>query len=156
MAKENNQFGIDYAYPGICSLCHTEIAEFSGSHSNGIPIITKMKPNYRRAVIILSDNSSMGVSLCKDCYDLKPSDMQALMESEINGWEHEVSNYLKDKWDENRKKNYMDRVSKLFIINRADKPIPEDKLSSIKKPRLEKLKYKPKVVREEVVHGLGK
>lgn len=141
--KTNNQFGIDFAFPGLCSLCHTEIADFNGSHPNGRPIITKLKGNYRELAILLNDASAMKVALCDGCFDdFTSDDAQELMESEINGWQAEVDDLIK--WPDEKKREHMDEYSKKFIVNRHDKPWTLGEIAKIQKPRPEKLRVKVK------------
>jgi len=141
-SKENNQFKIDYAFPGLCSLCHDEVAEFNGSHPNGRPIITKLKNNYATTRVVLDDGSGMTITLCKNCKkDLSPDDMQELMESEINGWQDEVTKATAT-WTEEKKKSYMKKYSKKYIVDRVDKPFSLKEITKVKKPRKAKLKIK--------------
>lgn len=141
-SKDNNQFKIDHAFPGLCSLCHVEIAEFNGSHANGRPIITKLKGNWRETSVLLDDGSAMRVSLCSECYDnFSSDDAQYLMESEINGWQDEIDRCCKT-WPEERRISYMKKYSKKFIKNRVDKNWSPSDIARIKKPRADKLRVK--------------
>ena len=107
-SKENNQFLIDHAWPGLCSLCHDEIATFSGSNKNGKPKIDKLKNNYKTIKVMLNDNSHMSVQLCKDCYsNIDESDLPALTESEYLGWKSEVDN--NNNWSIEKKQSYLER-----------------------------------------------
>lgn len=116
MPKENNQFQIDHAFPGLCSLCHVEVAEYEGSNDIGSPIVKRFKPNAKIKKVFLSDGSQMNVMLCKGCHDVfNENNFQELIESEINGWAYEVETHLKTKWDESRKKKYLNKMSKLRI-----------------------------------------
>ena len=141
-----NQFNIDYSFPGLCSLCHVEIAEFRGSRqvNPGIfrPIITKILGIARTIKVTLDDSSDMKIALCESCFKtLKPEDMQELMESEINGWQHEVDEATKG-WDDPKKIKHMKRYAKLFITSRVDKKWNKTELAKIKKPRKSKLKVR--------------
>lgn len=137
----NNQFKIDYAYPGLCSLCHAEIANFNGSR-NGAPVIVSLKPNYRKMTIQLDDDSRMTVSLCKTCYhDFQPEDMGELMESEINGWQAEMDRI---NWPKQKKLKHMEKYSKRYAVNRYDLPYGLDELVRVTKPDKRKLKVKTK------------
>ena len=142
-----NQFGIDYSFPGLCSLCHNEIASFEGSRQirAGIfrPIIKRILGIARVVYIRLDDGSQMGVAMCKTCEAiLTPENMQELMESEINGWQHEVDEIAN--FDDTRKINYMKRYSKRFVTDRVDKKFTTDEKLKIKKPRKAKLKVRIK------------
>ena len=145
--RENNQFLIGYSFPGICSLCHKEIAAFEGSRQirAGIfrPIIKRILGIARVVDLKLDDNSEMGIAMCKTCESgLKPEDMQELMESEINGWQHEedeIANFT----DTHRIK-YMKRYSKRFVTDRVDEKWSKDEKLRIKKPRRAKLKVRIK------------
>lgn len=142
MSAENNQFKIDHAYPGICSLCHTEIAEFNGSHKSGLPILTKFKENKREAQIKLSDNSVMTVLICKDCHEnLSDQNLGELMESEINGWAHQINTILRDKWSFNDRVSYMKKYESLTAVGRIDKKLVIER-GNIPAPRKTKLKTK--------------
>jgi len=141
-----NQFGVNYSFPGLCSLCHREIAEFEGSRQivSGIfrPIIKRILGIARTAEIKLDDKSNMTVALCKFCYNnLKPEDMQPLMESEINGWQHEVDE-IAIRFDLPGRIKYMRRYSKRFAIARVDKRWTNTQRLLIKKPRRSKLKVR--------------
>lgn len=142
-----NQFGVDYAFPGLCSLCHTEIADFEGSRQvkAGIfrPIIKRIKGIAREIDIKLDDGSVMHVALCKTCYnDFKPEDVQELMESEINGWQHEVDEVVS--WKDDKKLDHMKKYSERFATDRVDKKWNDIQKSKIKKPRKDKLKVRTK------------
>ena len=143
-----NQFNIEHAYPGLCSLCHREIAAFDGSYEvqDGItrPRITRILGIARTAIIHLDDRSTMTVALCKTCFNaLKPEDMQELMESEINGWQKEVD-HAAIGFDKAAKIRYMKKYSKRYATGRKDKPWTGDQKKKIKKPRKGKLKIKTK------------
>ena len=143
-----NRFGIDYAHPGFCSLRHEEIAVFEGSRQlkSGVfrPILKRLLGIARTAVIKLDDKSEMTVALCKTCFNsLKPEDMQPLMESEINGWQHEVDDVTQN-WSKSHKIDYMKKYSKRFATNRVDKTWNRTQRLKIKKPRKSKLKVRIK------------
>ncbi len=146
--RENNQFLINYSFPGLCTLCHSEIAEFEGSRQvrPGIfrPIIKRIKGIARIVNIRLDDKSEMSVAMCKTCeLDLKPEDMQELMESEINGWQHEVDEIAN--FSDVRRIKYMKRYSKRFATDRIGKKSwNETEKFRIKKPRKAKLKVRTK------------
>lgn len=116
-----NQFGITHDWPGLCALCYTEVAEFNGSTPNGVPIISKWKGNKGDMQVELSDGSKMRVSVCIKCIDnFKPEDEDKLMQSVIAGWRKEcdilVADESKPEWDEEKKKNYLERYEKLNIV----------------------------------------
>lgn len=137
---DNNQFKIGYDFPGLCALCHIEIAEFHGSLPNGRPNVTKMKGNASSLKVKLDDGSVMGVNICNDCYnDFKPEDMKDLMESVINGWQSEVDILP---WEEEKKISYMKEYSKLKAIGRKDVNYSAEQLAKIKDPDLNKLNIK--------------
>lgn len=139
-SKENNQFGVDHAFPGVCSLCFDEIAEFNGSNEKGIPYITKFKANARQVTVLLSDDTTMNVNLCNRCAgDFKPADLRELMESEVNGWNHEVNTYLKEKWPEKKRNAYLERQSKLRVVGKLSKQ--KVVYMNGEAPRQEKLKF---------------
>ena len=66
-SKDNNQFKVDHAWPGICSLCFDEVAKFDGSNEDGKPFVTMLKSNHVSYKVRLDDGSNMTVSLCRDC-----------------------------------------------------------------------------------------
>jgi len=113
-----NQFNIEYAFPGLCSLCHVEIAEFNGSNKYGTPNIVKLKSNYREGVVRLDDGSNMRVTLCNECEDFTPKQAGKLMESEIEGWRHSTN---KTDWDSKKKNEHNEKYAKRFISTRLDK-----------------------------------
>ena len=132
-SKTNNQFLIDHSFPGLCSHCHSEIAEFDGSLSNGRPKITKLKNNYDTIQVLLNDGSRMNVVICKPCKEyIRPEDMGKIMENEINGWQKDVD--LNPSFDNERKLEYMDYHSKLTIVSRTDIPYDIEQDVKITKP----------------------
>lgn len=140
-SKENNQFKVDYAFPGVCSLCFTEIAEFEGSNDLGRPIITKLKGSFREIMVLLDDNSKMKVSLCETCADsIKPEDMGELMENEINGWQKEVD--ANPKFDAQKKLDYMDKYSERKVTTRVDIPYGLGEVARVSNPNPNNLKVK--------------
>ena len=143
----DNQFGVDYSFPGLCSLCHKEIAEFEGSRQvkEGVfrPIIKRIMGFARTFDVVLDDESVMTVPLCKTCYGtIKPEDMQELMESEINGWQHEVDEVTS--FPDEKKVTHMKKYSERFIVDRADKKWKNSDKDKIEKPRKSKLKVRTK------------
>lgn len=139
--KENNQFDIDHAWPGICSLCFEEIAEFNGSNEYGKPKISKLKGKYKEKKVILNDGSRMSISLCRDCFEnLKPKDICEIMESEINGWAKEINTCLKDKWTKERRDSVLKKYSDKYIIDLESATFGLKAQLEIKKPRKSKLK----------------
>lgn len=142
-----NQFNIDYAFPGLCSLCHDEIAVFEGSRQikDGIfrPIIKRILGKARTMQVELDDGSAMTVPLCKKCFnDIKPEDMQELMESEINGWQHEVDEI--SNFDNNKKIKHMKKYADKFIKDKLDPRFSKEDKLKIKKPRKSKLRVRTK------------
>jgi len=140
-----NQFDIDYAFPGLCSLCHIEIADFEGSRQikDGIfrPIIKRIKGIARTIEVKLDDKSTMTIALCKRCESkFKPEETRELMESEINGWQHEVSEVVT--WDDAKKRKHMKEYAKRYITNRIDKKWNKNQKTKVKKPRKSKLKVR--------------
>lgn len=129
----NNQFDINYDFPGLCANCHHEIADFNGSNKYGTPIITKLKATFETMQVELSDGSNMTVTVCKDCKEgLRTEDMGDLMESLIEGLIVEINR----KPDlEERKQKAIDAISSKFIIQRVDKKFTSDELTRITKPK---------------------
>jgi len=145
VSAENNQFGIDYAYPGLCSFCHTEVADFDGSIMVRAgayrPKITKLKAIYREMTVELDDGSKMRVPMCSTCFkSIGPSDYGELMESEINGWQAGVTQLTG--WDDDHKRSHMKRYSNRFVKDRVDRRLTDDEKRSIKKPKKSKLKVR--------------
>ena len=139
MAASNNQFNIDFDFPGLCASCHNEIAEFNGFNIFGTPIITKLKGNFRTMRIELDDGSGMTITVCKDCTELSPEDMGPLMESLINGLIVEIQRRPNF---EHKKRTDIDSISKRFITQRIDKPFKQEEVRRITKPDKENLKRK--------------
>jgi len=142
----NNQFGIDYAFPGLCSYCHTEIAEFQGSKEvvKGVfrPVLKNLKHNFRQTTFEMNENMMMNICLCDECSEgIEPKDLGYLMESEMRGWTVEANELLPD-WPEEKKKRYLDDQYKLFITQRHNNPWHEDKIKEITKPDTEKFQVK--------------
>lgn len=120
-AKKSNQFGIDHAYPGICSLCFIEIGVWEGSDKSGMPKLVSFKGNARTISVVLDDNSKMTVRVCIDCErDISDKDMKDLMKSELAGWQCEIDTKLKDKWTQKQKDKYMKEYS-MKKINKIEK-----------------------------------
>jgi hypothetical protein len=141
-SKNNNQFKVDCDFPGLCALCHTEVAEFEGSHPNGIPKISRLKGNFHSFDVMLDDGSRMSVALCTDCFfDIKPEDMKTIMGNVIRGWDKEMNVV---KWPEQKKDSYIDRYSERYITNRADESFSESEIKRIEKPDVKSL---------ELLHG---
>lgn len=142
MSADNNNFGIDYSFPGLCSLCHSEIGIFDGSDDFGRPKVKKFMANARHVDVLLSNDSKMKVMLCKDCHKtFSPSDCGKLMESEINGWYKEVEQCCSS-WDQDRKDTYMKKFSKMYVKNRYERPFfTAKKEGDIKKPDPKKFKF---------------
>lgn len=120
-----NQFGITHDWPGLCAICHIEVAEFNGSYTNGVPIITKWKANKGEVLVVLDNGSKMRVTVCSSCEStFKPEDCDKLMESVVGGWNKEceilVADESKPEWDEKRRENYMKNYSELKVIDRID------------------------------------
>jgi hypothetical protein len=135
-----NQFNIDYDFPGLCAKCHTEIAEFRGSHPNGTPIISRLKPEYTTTTMQLNDGSSIRISLCSECkFSLAGTHCQEIMESVINGWQSEVE---RANWDDKELIGYMRTYCKKHITGRKDVHWGEKEKKKIKKPRKEKIRFK--------------
>jgi len=137
MSKDNNQFGIDHAFPGLCSLCHKEIAEFAGSQevAPGVyrPIVSRLLPSFRSKLVYLSDGSQMSVSLCDKCdASLTPEDCSKLMESEIKGWNKEVEIIQAET---EKKEAYKTKMSKLFIEDVPSKAWTKEQKDKISKPK---------------------
>ncbi len=133
MSKNNNQFKIDYAYPGLCSLCHTEVAEFAGS-KNGVVIVTRLKGNFRQAEVQLEDNSYMRVTLCEDCYiGFDPEQMGDLMDSEIKGWVWETR---RTNPEDKEARKVFKQAKKKFVKDRKDKKWSDKERAKIKKPKI--------------------
>ena len=121
----SNQFGITHDWPGLCALCHTEVAEFNGSHSNGVPIIARWLPTKGEVIVSLDNGSKMRVTVCSKCEStFKPDQCEKLMESVVGGWQKEceilVADPNKPEWDEAKKNAHMKEYSKLTVVDRID------------------------------------
>lgn len=101
-----NQFDVEHAFPGICSLCFKEIADFRGSDPTGKPRIDKFHSDFSLVELQLNDNSFMSVSLCSKCAsDLDKKDYKKIMKSECDGWDWELKHCLKH-WTRKQKDKY--------------------------------------------------
>lgn len=110
-----NQFNIKHAFPGICSKCFAEVAEFMGGNSEGKPIIKRYLPNFMAVTLTLDDKTDMTINLCIDCAkDLSNKDYKKIMKAEMEGWEWELDNCLKS-WSKEHKNNYKEKYKKLSI-----------------------------------------
>lgn len=146
-SASNNQFGITCSFPGLCSYCHSEVANFNGSREvmPGVfrPVITSLRADYRESTFTLDDGKKIVIVLCESCDDdIEPRHMADLMESEINGWQKEVDELLPD-WTPKLKSEYMESHSKKFINGRQNRPWTIGQLSKLTKPR-ERVKIKVK------------
>jgi len=142
-SSQNNQFGITGAFPGLCSYCYSEVANFNGSKEvlPGVfrPIIQTLKPNYRECLFELSDGTKMTIVLCEACDDdIEPQHMGELMESEIAGWQREMDELCPD-WKNEKKTLYMQEQSAKFISDRKTKPWTISQLTKLTKPNANKI-----------------
>jgi len=131
-----NQFGITHDWPGLCALCHTEVAEFNGSHPNGIPIIARWKANKGEVLVVLDNGSKMRVTVCSKCEStFKPEQAGKLMESVRGGWQKEcemlVADDSKPEWDEAKKSSHMKEYSKLAVVDRIDSIWSEEEKAKV-------------------------
>lgn len=152
MAKENNQFGYDCAFPGLCSLCHCEVAEFDGSVEimPGVyrPRITKLKGNYRIKNLELSDGTIMTIALCAMCENLKPGDCGKIMESEVRGWHKECNEIMSDV-KQDIKDAYLLRQSTLTITDIPAMKWTPDEKKSIATPDIQAMRLPKNVLNKE-------
>lgn len=117
------RFNVDYAAPGFCSLCHDEIAEFEGFYDFGNtkrPKVKFLKPNFRQAMVKLSDGTYMNVSLCDKCINFKPEDTEKLYESELKGWQAEVNAMEGTMENHHLLKTFVKTQEKHSIVDRED------------------------------------
>ena len=118
-----NRFNVDHAAPGFCSLCHDEIAEFDGFYDFGNtkrPKVTFLKPNFRQAMVKLSDGTSMNVSLCDKCINFPPEDADKLYQSELRGWHREVDAFEGKMENLHLMRTFVKTQEKHSIIDRED------------------------------------
>ena len=143
------RFNVNEAYPGFCSLCHDEIAEFDGfiEAKPGVMRlkIVKLKPNFRMVNIELSDGTLMTVSLCDKCENFPPERAGELMESEINGWKRECDELIGD-WETIVRDGYLERQSKLHLVDRLDRRWNDDDRTKITKPEKKNLRLPEKIL----------
>jgi hypothetical protein len=74
-------------------------------------------PDYDNADFNLSDGSLMRVTICREDKDkLTVENQPEIMQNVYNGWVEELN---QSKWTEEKKKDYLDKYSKLSITTRA-------------------------------------
>ena len=82
----------------------------------------KLSDEYTTVMFLLDDNSQMRVAMCKDCADSwddnEPEKIE-IMKKVFRGWQHEVETY--SNWNENKKREYLNKYGQRRIITRADK-----------------------------------
>jgi hypothetical protein len=118
-----SRFNISCASPGFCSLCYDEIAEFEGFYDFGNikrPKVKFLKPNFRQAMVKLSDGSYMNVSLCDKCVNFLPERTEELFQSEIRGWQTEVDAMKGHVENHELLEAYIVRQKDVSIIDRED------------------------------------
>lgn len=120
-----NQFGITHDWPGLCAMCHVEVATFNGSHPNGVPIIKEWKANKGEVIVGLDNGTKMRVTVCCECEaKFKPEDCGELMESVIGGWNKEcellVADDTKPEWNDAKKVSHMSTYKELKVVDRHD------------------------------------
>lgn len=129
----SNEFGIDYAAPGFCTLCHTAIANFKGSIevAPGVyrPNIISLKSNFRTKLIELSNGTFMSISLCDKCENFTPEDCEKIMASEVAGWNKEIQDFKLD----DKVKAWHEKSKKFAIVD-----VPEDGWTDEDKLRITK------------------
>lgn len=136
MAK---RFNVSEAYPGFCTLCHTEIAEFDGfiKFGNAMrPKVIRLKSNFRQALIELSDSSYMQVTLCDECIDFKPEDCAKIYESEYRGWAKEINDVEWTPADKVKVDEWHKKQKSLQIVDRHDKVWTDSDKNKISKHKL--------------------
>lgn len=134
-----NRFNVNEAYPGFCTLCHDEIAEFDGFIRFGKvmrPKVIFLKPNFRQAMIELSDKTFMTITLCDKCYDFEPKDCAKIYESEVRGWEREINDIDWKPESKPQMEAWYKKQKSIQVVNRIDKVWSSDEKKKITKHRL--------------------
>lgn len=97
-------------------------------------------PDYVEAEFMLNDGSKMRVAMCERCKsNLTDNDNEYIMECVIKGWELEVRGF--PHWNEDKKKNYLDRYGKLEIVASSENigvDVLKRKLDSFKPKKKDK------------------
>jgi hypothetical protein len=133
-----NRFGIRYDFPGLCSLCHDEIAEFGAKLPNGRYTILRWKHTKEEITLQLDNGSKMRVAVCSTCFNkFKPEDCEQLMTSVIEGWSMEVRDCCPD-WTADRRRLHMEEYSKREVTGRHDVIWTDDDCCRIKNIKKEK------------------
>lgn len=132
-----SQMNVREAYPGFCTLCHTEVAEFDGfiDIGNGqkrLKVIG-LKPNFRIAHLRLSDGTMMTITTCDKCQDFGPEDCDKIMESEMRGWRREIAEMLQD---DPTTQDWLLEASKLKVKDRPDRNWSEADRRKITHPQV--------------------
>ena len=83
----------------------------------------RLTPEYREKQYYLNNGSKMRVAICEGCDSkVDKNDYRKIMNSVIDGWQHEIQTY--SHWTEDQKTKYMETQKKLQIIidtkNRSD------------------------------------
>ena len=112
---------IDFDKFGHCVVCHKNMLIEQAIDGK---VQQRFTTDYSETEYLLNDGSKMRVAICIDCKEnLTDKDIPKIMSCVKKGWEVEVKD-LKH-WDEEKKKDYLDRYSKKEIVIQSEN-IPED------------------------------
>ena len=122
----------EFDMPGYCAYCHDQIADFEGSHPNGIPIIKKFRPNFsmKASLFTLNNGSNLVVTLCNNCIDLPQEEYGNVLKSVQLGWNEQLNRSIIPHSDESKKKT-IDQFVNLEIVDRGDRELSSEQKSRI-------------------------
>lgn len=98
-----------------------------------------------RLTFLLDNGSQMGVAICRSCkHDVTEADFEYIMQAVIDGWDWETTQLVNDKdnikWDEAKKKEYMDVHRQLNIVVKSEGLSVQEKNKRLKEFRDKKVK----------------
>lgn len=116
---------------GHCVKCHKSmIEEVTFKGPRGYETITRFTPEKDRIVLMLSDGSEMGVSICKQCKaKYSDDDIPYIMDCVYKGWEKETEGLVATgftnkvtgkKWDNEMREQYLAKMKTLSGVTRSD------------------------------------
>lgn len=101
---------------GHCCICHKNMLIKQVINNK---VQQRFTADYVEKEFLLDDGSRMRVAMCVDCKaGYREQDNKMVMDCIIKGWEDEVNGFKH--WTEEKKKDYLDRYSKRYIITCSD------------------------------------
>ena len=137
---------------GVCTKCDKLLLQDKAIDGKVKQVFT---PDYTNVTMLLNDGSKMRVAMCRGCADSwvnSEDERNDIMRKVWRGWQHEVETFAE--WDEDKKKDYLDRYSKKRILLRAD-TLPGDVIKEVY-TNYKKNEPKPKHILKEKTHGTRK